>query len=627
MEGAGGAAAFGGAYAPAMHYPMAHVAPHLEALPVHLSQQQQQQQQQLQQQRQQYQQQQQKQMVPAWVQLFDHNSGNMYFYNRLTGVTQWEQPEVFQPVALMVVPSTANQNTPLWGGDEPYHASDYSAYHPLQFTAQPRNLGIAKSNEHGQTNWQNEERQVQVQSQSTVQPSLNTLKTGESISEPNNLRQTSSENKDRSSFTQMQPRANLSDDEANTSDDEDDDDEDVDVIDDEFFSSDLKDVRCWGRPGRSMTLEDLDECTTNRFRSISSMDPQSLKTLAELAAKDKIKRSGKKSPLQSSSPGESLQDATFPSLQQGAFGLPGSARTNRERANTTNTINITSSMTDPDASEELACVSAVIHAHMIQFLLQPQRENHPRYEIFNEPLDDAPSAGDLSSGATSPSSTSSSCSSPREMRRQPSYARIGSVLGRHSSFILRVPTREAVLGFVQDVYQKAQMEKECLIMSFAYLERLLNATKGQLSLNESNWRAVVLSTMILASKVYDDLSMLNADFSLICPSFTLKRINALEVCLLEAIKYEVRVSTSEYAKYYFKLRSVRATLEVKGDDSPVKNKPPRRFSTFSRSPDYGPSDSDTGSIHSGGTHTLSSPGNPSRERSRRPRALSLYTKP
>jgi hypothetical protein len=49
---------------------------------------------------------------------------------------------------------------------------------------------------------------------------------------------------------------------------------------------------------------------------------------------------------------------------------------------------------------------------------------------------------------------------------------------------------------------------------------------------------------------------------MICPSFTLKRINALEVALLEAMEYNVRVSASTYAKYYFQLRAMCMKLGI-----------------------------------------------------------------
>jgi hypothetical protein len=65
--------------------------------------------------------------------------------------------------------------------------------------------------------------------------------------------------------------------------------------------------------------------------------------------------------------------------------------------------------------------------------------------------------------------------------------------------------------------------------------------------------------MVLASKVWDDLSMWNADFSQTCPAgvkFSLKRVNELEVAVLSALKYKVKIPASEYAKYYFLLRAM-----------------------------------------------------------------------
>lgn len=50
------------------------------------------------------------------------------------------------------------------------------------------------------------------------------------------------------------------------------------------------------------------------------------------------------------------------------------------------------------------------------------------------------------------------------------------------------------------------------------------------------------------------------DFSQVYPSFDLRRVNTLELAMLDALKYVIRVSASEYAKYYFHLRSMMARL-------------------------------------------------------------------
>ncbi|CAN0428524.1 unnamed protein product, partial [Laminaria digitata] len=49
--------------------------------------------------------------------------------------------------------------------------------------------------------------------------------------------------------------------------------------------------------------------------------------------------------------------------------------------------------------------------------------------------------------------------------------------------------------------------------------------------------------------------MWNRDFSELYPSFSLLRLNELEVAVLGVLRFNVRVLSSEYAKYYFHLRS------------------------------------------------------------------------
>lgn len=130
----------------------------------------------------------------------------------------------------------------------------------------------------------------------------------------------------------------------------------------------------------------------------------------------------------------------------------------------------------------------------------------------------------------------------------------------------QVPSMDRIHQFYMDIYTKSQMESECIIMSLIYMERLIRATKGKLKIKFNNWRPILFICMIMASKVWDDLSMWNADFSQVCPSFTLRRINDLELAVLDIFQYVVKVSAGEYAKYYFQLRSMMARLDLNVDD-------------------------------------------------------------
>ena len=132
------------------------------------------------------------------------------------------------------------------------------------------------------------------------------------------------------------------------------------------------------------------------------------------------------------------------------------------------------------------------------------------------------------------------------------------------------PTLDEITTFYRDIFYKAQMEADCIIMSLIYVERLIKKTNGNLRPRATNWRSLLFSCMILSSKVWDDLSMWNADFSQSCPpggvNFSLQRINQLELAILNTLKFNVKVLASEYAKYYFLLRSMLIKSGLGGED-------------------------------------------------------------
>ena len=51
-------------------------------------------------------------------------------------------------------------------------------------------------------------------------------------------------------------------------------------------------------------------------------------------------------------------------------------------------------------------------------------------------------------------------------------------------------------------------------------------------------------------------SLVNGQFSLICPMFTVSKLNMLEKRFLEFLDYDVNISSRLYAKYYFELRAL-----------------------------------------------------------------------
>ena len=93
-----------------------------------------------------------------------------------------------------------------------------------------------------------------------------------------------------------------------------------------------------------------------------------------------------------------------------------------------------------------------------------------------------------------------------------------------------VPSLDAIRTFTVP----SSYEINTIIISLIYIERLIKLTDGKLTPSSNNWRSILFSCMVLASKVWDDLSMWNCDFSKIGPggvTFSLSRTNELEIAL------------------------------------------------------------------------------------------------
>ena len=83
--------------------------------------------------------------------------------------------------------------------------------------------------------------------------------------------------------------------------------------------------------------------------------------------------------------------------------------------------------------------------------------------------------------------------------------------------------------------------------------------------------------MVVAQKVWDDKSLLNVDFSLICSNYSLQDINQLEKKFLEMIQYNVSISASLYASYYFELRTLCEKAERQFSLKPLSEEQQREL--------------------------------------------------
>ena len=123
------------------------------------------------------------------------------------------------------------------------------------------------------------------------------------------------------------------------------------------------------------------------------------------------------------------------------------------------------------------------------------------------------------------------------------------------------PDFQLIFRYCKYVVVSAKMEKEIPIVALVYLERLL--TRTGILINEDNWRRLVLVSLWLASKIWDDDSLENEHFPKVMSDLTLKEINTFERIFLDLIGYDLVVKGAEYAKYYFILRTLAEQNNIK----------------------------------------------------------------
>ena len=124
------------------------------------------------------------------------------------------------------------------------------------------------------------------------------------------------------------------------------------------------------------------------------------------------------------------------------------------------------------------------------------------------------------------------------------------------------PEPQTIFDFMADIIILTKMEKEVIILSLIYIERLIFNTG--LLLNSRNWRRILLTAMIIASKIWDDNSFENSHFSQVFANLGVGEINTLERIFLELINYKVYVKQSEYFKYLLMVKIIALKYNYNG---------------------------------------------------------------
>lgn len=103
------------------------------------------------------------------------------------------------------------------------------------------------------------------------------------------------------------------------------------------------------------------------------------------------------------------------------------------------------------------------------------------------------------------------------------------------------PTTDEIYEFAHQLFKKVQLSSECSIVCLIYVEKLMEVAK--VPLVAETWRPIFMCGLLLASKVWQDLSSWNIEFACVYPQFSLDAINRLELSFLKFIKWDLYISS------------------------------------------------------------------------------------
>ena len=115
-----------------------------------------------------------------------------------------------------------------------------------------------------------------------------------------------------------------------------------------------------------------------------------------------------------------------------------------------------------------------------------------------------------------------------------------------------------IYNFTKNALLRSKAEKEVVVVLLVYLQRL--HAKTGLSVSPNNWKRLIFTALILASKIWDDESFETRNFAEAFTLYPPQELKTMENTFLDLIGYQLSVKSSEYAQAYFQLRTFSTSI-------------------------------------------------------------------
>ena len=109
------------------------------------------------------------------------------------------------------------------------------------------------------------------------------------------------------------------------------------------------------------------------------------------------------------------------------------------------------------------------------------------------------------------------------------------------------PDSEDVMRFIRNMMDMMQLTTECVVIGLIYLEQVM--LTGKIEIRDFNWRPLVFTATLLASKFWEDIIWYNVDFVESLQIYSLRSINRMESEFLSLCDYNIYVSAEKYEHY------------------------------------------------------------------------------
>jgi hypothetical protein len=115
------------------------------------------------------------------------------------------------------------------------------------------------------------------------------------------------------------------------------------------------------------------------------------------------------------------------------------------------------------------------------------------------------------------------------------------------AFVSQVKINLDLREYVRRLTAAAKLPAECLPIAAFYVEKM--TSRGDLHIVQSNIHGICLCSMMMASKMYEDIPYANSYWSALSGTYPIKQLNRMEITLLDLLDFQLNVTDLTFRNY------------------------------------------------------------------------------